>query len=111
MLPVTPDDERVEPAAPAGGDRPERGERVGDADDRDVAERGRVGDRSRDDERGRSPGDRVGQERVAVGPLAGQRDEQLAGRRPAGSRRRRRGSVARTGRGAGPRSGGPGRRP
>ena len=80
MLPVTPTTSGSNRRPPAGGDRPERGERIGDADDRDVAERGRVGDRSRDDERGGSPGDRVGQVRVAIGPLTGECDEDLARR-------------------------------
>ena len=105
------DDQRIEPAAPAGGDRPERGQRVGDADDRDVAERGRVGDRSRDDERGSSPGDRVGQVGVAIGPLAGECDEHLARRDQPGIDGGAADRVARTGRAAGHRSGGPGRRP
>ena len=38
----------------------------------------------RDDERGRSPGDRVGQVGVAVGPLAGECHEHLAGRDQSG---------------------------
>ena len=44
----------------------------------------------------------VGEVGVAVGPLAGQGHEQLPGRRPAGSRRRRRGSVGRSGRASRP---------
>ena len=79
MLPVTPDDERTEPASPAGGHRPERGQRVRDAHDGDVAEGRRVGDRPRHDDGRRAAVDRVVHEGVAVDVLAGQGHEQLAG--------------------------------
>ena len=97
MTPTTSGSNR---APPAGRHRAERRQRVGDADDRDVAERRRVGDGRVDDERGRSRGDRVGQEGVAVGPLAGQGHEQLA-----------RLDQARVDRGAADRAVGPGEEP
>ena len=51
--PGHPDDERVEPAPPAGRDGAERRERIGDPDDRDVAERST--DRRRAGSRGAPP--------------------------------------------------------
>ena len=51
MLPGDPDDQRIEPPAPAGRDGTERGQGVGDADDRDVPERPGVLDLPGDEQR------------------------------------------------------------
>ena len=52
--PGDPGDERIEPPAPAGGHRPERGQAIGDTDDRDVAGGIRFGDRAGHEDRGRA---------------------------------------------------------
>ncbi len=81
--PGDPDGERVEPPAPGGGQGLERGERPGDPDDADVADRRREGARPADEE-GRGAGlDGRDEVVVAVGPLAGQGDEQVARLDPA----------------------------
>ena len=88
MLPVIPTVERVEPAPPAGRDRPEGLERPGDPDD---ADRSRRLDRPAgpaDEDGGGAVGGGLGEVLVAVGPLAGQGDEQVAGRDAAGIDRR-----------------------
>ncbi len=54
------DDERREPAAPAGRHGAEGGLAVGHPNDRHVAERGGIVGRPRDEHRGRAPGDRIG---------------------------------------------------
>ena len=77
--PGHPDDERAEPAPPAGRHRAERRQRVRDAHDRDVAEDRRVGDGPGHDDGRRAALDRVGHEGVPVDVLAGQGHEQLAG--------------------------------
>ena len=76
-----PDDERGEPRAPAGSHRVECRKAVPHQDDCHVAEpleRHGIG-RPGDDESCRSGGRGVGEEAVAVGPLAGERDEEIAG--------------------------------
>ena len=94
-----PDDERVEPPPPAGGDRTEPGQGVGDPHDRDVAERHRDRRCRRVTSRAAAPRSTASRRmEVAVGPLARQRHEQVARGRPDASRRRRRGSVGPNGR-------------
>ena len=79
--PGDPDDERREPPAPGGRDGVEAAQRVGDEDDGDVAEV-RIGVAGRrhavDEQGGCARGDGVGEEAMAVGPLARQGDEQAA---------------------------------
>ena len=110
MLPVTPttsgSNRRRQPAASA----PSAARRVGHADDRHVAERAGIGGRSGDEECRRAGGDRLGEEGVPVGPLTGQRHEELAGRDHARIDGGATDRAVGAGRAAGRRSGGPGRR-
>ena len=76
--------ERVEAAAPAARDRPERVDRPADSHDADLAEHlGRQAGPA-DQDGGRPVRDRLGEVLVAVGPLAGQGHEEVAGQHPAG---------------------------
>ena len=76
--PGDPDGERIEPPAPGGGEGVERRQRPGDPDDADVADRGRQGARPADQESRRTGLGRGDEVIVAVGPFAGQGNEQVA---------------------------------